>query len=78
MDIDQLARTVKDLEYRIKQLEKAHNPVVLYGGLSASDMATLAKRGPGKIESQFCACGKDKLLCRAPDCPSHKPDPMGR
>ena len=24
----------------------------------------------------YCACGRD--ICRAPDCPSHKADPLGR
>lgn len=55
-DIDQIARRLSDLEtivkeqgYRIKALEKAHNPVVLYGGPSTSDMAMLAKQMPTRV-----------------------------
>lgn len=32
----------------------------------------------GGSSAQFCECGKDALLCRAPECPSHKTDPLGR
>jgi len=28
------------------------------------------------ISITWCECGRD--ICRAPDCPSHKPDPLGR
>jgi len=78
-DIDQALRRLSDLEtqvreqgYRIKALEKAHEPrMAIY---------TVQKR-PGWVPSvvaveQFCECGRD--LCRAPECPSHKTDPMGR
>ena len=71
MDIDQLSRALKDLEYRVKLLEKAASvtaQVVAHG--SSRD---LYHRKMGRL---WCECGRD--VCRAPDCPSHKPDPMGR
>ena len=96
MDTDQLSRALKDLEYRVRALEKAHNPPVLYGGSIGGSMADALRKPPTKVtihEStsdgvtyrahikhdanvQWCSCGRDH--CRAPDCPSHKPDPMGR
>jgi len=95
-DLDQLARTVKDLEYRVRALEKAREPrsqprwtscsacggtgYKMAWGNQTSAAASVCERcfGVGKVtaSSQFCSCGRD--VCRAPDCPSHKPDPMGR
>ena len=71
MDLDQLARTVKDLEYRVRALEKAQT-------VTAQTMAFGRDRGryAKELGSLWCSCGRD--VCRAPDCPSHKPDPMGR
>ena len=71
MDIDQLARALKDLEYRVKLLEKAQ----------AATAQTMAfgrdrERYAKQIGALWCECGRD--VCRAPDCPSHKPDQMGR
>jgi len=69
-DIDQLARAMKDLEYRVKLLERAHEPQK--GVMKVNMFRSDARFDP----AQFCECGRD--LCRAPECPSHKPDPMGR
>lgn len=91
-DIDQIARRLSDLEtivkeqgYRIKALEKAGEPQVkgMYAVLSPEQQKQVKNyRGPENIGfadvAQFCDCGKDRLLCRAPECPSHKTDPMGR
>ena len=85
-DIDQLSRTVKDLEYRVKLLEKAAQPQMkgMYAVLSPEQQKQVKNyRGPENIGfadvAQFCDCGKDRLLCRAPDCPSHaKQYPLGR
>jgi len=66
MDIDQLARAMKDLEYRVRALEKVNADRKHYGSFNRID----------EHRFQFCPCGRD--VCRAPDCPSHKPDSMGR
>lgn len=70
MDIDQLSRSLKDLEYRVKLLEKTAEP--RKGVMKVNMFGSNVRFDP----AQFCECGRD--LCRAPDCPSHKPDPMGR
>ena len=70
-DIDQLSRAVKDLEYRVKLLEKA-------ASVTAQTVAHGARRDDyaKKMGQLWCSCGRD--ICRAPDCPSHKTDPLGR
>ncbi len=68
---DEHARRLDDIEKRLARLERAaEKPEVLYGR-AAHDM--VYRETPG---SQFCPCGRD--VCRAPDCPSHKHDPLGR
>ena len=79
MDLDQLARTVKDLEYRVRALEKAQGKRLTLVDMISADIWHGDNRHEKAIvgkPKQFCSCGRD--LCRAPDCPSHKPDPMGR
>lgn len=48
----------------------------LFEALSTGDWNKLRSSKPLFEEqtdvSQFCPCGKDRLLCRAPECPSHK------
>ena len=65
-DIDQLSRAVKDLEYRVRALEKANQETWNKGKF----------RRLAELATGYCACGRD--ICRAPDCPSHKTDPLGR
>lgn len=67
-DIDQLSRSIKDLEYRVKRLEQAQGQwAVNRTGYTSVYQTPVV---------QWCSCGRE--VCRAPDCPSHKPDPMGR
>ena len=70
-DIDQLSRTVKDLEYRVRALERQFEP--RKGVMKVNIFGSDAHYAP----AQWCSCGRD--ICRAPDCPSHaKQDPLGR
>lgn len=86
MDIDQLARAMKDHEKRLNRVEafiEKHGAALdaqfeldrlkgnLFEALSTGDWNKLRSDKP-----QFCECGRD--VCRAPDCPSHKPDPLAR
>lgn len=87
-DIDQIARRLSDLEtivkeqgYRIKALEKD----VGRQFWNRVNAGKTVETSPGVFTSvtvknctfeQFCPCGRD--VCRAPECPSHKTDPMGR
>jgi hypothetical protein len=66
-------RRLADIEKRLARVERMlEKPEVLYGGPATHTMkGSLTARG-----WQFCECGRD--VCRAPDCPSHKPDPLGR
>lgn len=65
-------RRLDDIEKRLARLERAaEKPEVYYGGPMKHDMVFRAKP-----MEQWCPCGRD--VCRAPDCPSHKPDSMGR
>jgi hypothetical protein len=84
-------RRLADIEKRLARLERAaEKPEVYYGGVTVHDMAyrNRASTGAQAVWSQprfstglnggkqWCPCGRD--VCRAPDCPSHKPDPLGR
>ena len=82
-DIDAAMRRLSDLEsqvreqgYRIKALEKAKpNAADPWADVSVGkNVAGFIGLPNGKV--QFCPCGRD--VCRAPDCPSHKTDPLGR
>ena len=88
---DNFERRLADIEKRVARLERAaEKPEVYYGGVTVHDMAyrNRASTGAQAVWSQprfstglnggkqWCACGRD--VCRAPDCPSHKPDPLGR
>ena len=71
MDIDQLSRAMKDHEKRLNRIE---------AWMEAQDKGSVLR---AKVVDhwrdkflQFCECGREH--CRKPDCPSHKPDPMGR
>lgn len=93
MDIDQLARAMKDHEKRLNRIEawmEAQGrhlttlvmgedgvPRPLYPLGEPYTAATAIKPHNVKVGiGGWCECGRD--VCRAPDCPSHKPDPMGR
>lgn len=65
-------RRLDDIEKRLARLERAaEKPVVAVG----SPAWVHNERGD-IVGKQWCECGRD--ICRAPDCPSHKPDPLGR
>jgi hypothetical protein len=81
-DIDILKRTVADIEKRLIWVERAiarleraaENPPISWRDL---DYPTVPKFSTGSNGGkQWCECGRD--VCRAPDCPSHKADPLGR
>lgn len=66
--IDQQARAIADLEYRMRSVE----------GLI---IKLMAKAFPAEMESAsqdttWCKCGRE--ICRAPRCPSYEHDPLGR
>ena len=66
-------RRLADIEKRLARLERAaEKPEVDVRG-QAVYMQTLAR--VSRKDSQYCLCGRD--VCRAPDCPSHKHDPLG-
>lgn len=67
-------RRLDDIEKRLARLERAaEKPTVDVAGNAIYKM-TIAKLA--RQDSQYCECGRD--VCRAPDCPSHKLDPLGR
>ena len=77
-DLDQALRRIADLEavtrdqgYRIKALERAVSVTVQAVSFGSTKDVVSKKLG-----NLWCECGRD--LCRAPDCPSHKTDPLGR
>lgn len=73
MDIDQLSRALKDLEYRVKLLEKA----ILFSRAGyAATQNVVNFPDVSMVKQTWCECGREH--CRKPDCPSHKSDPMGR
>ena len=59
-----------------------HPPSIvdLGGGSYIYDARLDPRVGPPSLSvvgiKQFCECGRD--VCRAPECPSHKTDPLGR
>jgi hypothetical protein len=67
---DEHARRLDDIEKRLQRVEASIWPL-------ATAYAAMPK--PSKhvgAGEQWCECGRD--VCRAPDCPSHKADPLGR
>jgi hypothetical protein len=65
-------RRLADIEKRLARVERAIEP--------RNAAFSTYKKYNGGTEfipgEQWCECGRD--VCRAPDCPSHKPDPLGR
>lgn len=74
-------RRLDDHEKRLARLERAaEKPAVAFTREEyvAEAMALIDRKygAASRRLAQFCDCGRE--ICRAPDCPSHKPDPMGR
>jgi hypothetical protein len=70
--IDEHERRLDDIEKRVKALERAsERPAV-----SVEKYPQTWKPGVPDGIYRWCACGRE--ICRAPDCPSHKADPLGR
>jgi hypothetical protein len=67
-----MQRRLEDIEKRLAMLEDSVWP------LATAYAAVVAPSKAVNAGEQWCECGKDTLLCRAPDCPSHKHDPLGR
>jgi hypothetical protein len=63
-------RRLADIEKRLARLEASVWP------LATEYAAVVAPSKAVNVGEQWCQCGRD--VCRAPDCPSHKPDPLGR
>ncbi len=61
---DQIERRLTDIEKQMKEIGYR---------LRALEKPTRPRKAP---VGQRCECGRD--VCRAPDCPSHKTDPLGR
>ena len=73
MSHDEHARRLDDIEKRLARLEKrSERPPISFEG---KDGRTWALNVKTRI-SGWCECGRD--VCRAPNCFSHKPDPLGR
>lgn len=63
-------RRLDDIEKRLARLERAaEKPAITWRDLAFTSAKV-------DIKGQWCQCGRD--ICRAPDCPSHKADPLGR
>jgi hypothetical protein len=76
---DDISRRLDDLEKRIARLERAaEKPVITLVDTISDEVWRGDNRHERALVGQWCECCKDSLLCRAPDCPSHKPDPLGR
>jgi hypothetical protein len=69
---DDTERRLDDIEKRVQALEKSVWPFATAYAAIATPSKTVS------VGEQWCECGKDNLLCRAPDCPSHRNDPLGR
>jgi hypothetical protein len=65
---DDHERRLADIEKRLARLERAAEQQPVF--VSMYDKVLPSEFAP------YCPCGRD--VCRAPDCPSHKPDPLGR
>ena len=87
-------RRLDDIEKRVARLERAaerepvrvsvttpwcsmcQQPRSAPCGLNGCEVLRYSRPNLNQVGHQFCQCGRD--ICRAPDCPSHKPDPLGR
>ena len=65
-------RKLSELEERVRRLEMAAGKEFW----KRIDAAPVVETSPNVFKSGWCACGRD--VCRAPNCFSHKPDPLGR
>ena len=76
MSHDEHARRLDDIEKRVRALEKLEEKRWrnAYAALEGEGSPKASKHVNGG--KQWCECGRD--VCRAPNCFSHKPDPLGR
>jgi hypothetical protein len=65
---DDHERRLADIEKRLARLERAAEQQPVF--VSMYDKVLPSEFAP------YCPCGRD--VCRAPDCPSHRVDPLGR
>jgi hypothetical protein len=71
---DDHERRLADIEKRLARLEKeAEKPAFT---VDAFKKRPYVPSPSERMFKSWCECGRD--VCRAPDCPSHKPDPLGR
>ena len=70
---DEARRHLEDLEKRVARLEK-----MFERGQPRTDAAVWVEEAPvmAVASGQFCLCGRE--VCRAPQCPTFSPDPLGR
>lgn len=73
-DLDQALRDIADLKARVRALEKDIGRA-FWKRLENEQPRNIAVKA-NRVGVTWCNCAQD--VCRAPDCPSHKPDPMGR
>lgn len=70
-------RRLDDIEKRLARLERGmERPAVTYADIAKTYRQSSVSQYTLDGGKQFCKCGRD--ICRAPDCPSHKADPLGR
>jgi hypothetical protein len=68
-------RRLDDIEKRLARLERAaEEPIEVPGAQAVWNHPRFSTGLNGG--KQWCQCGRD--ICRAPDCPSHRTDPLGR
>ncbi len=79
MSADEHARRLDDIEKRLARVERMfdeRNAIEASRRHMTSEKLHRMYADAYKQLAQFCDCGRD--VCRAPDCPSHKHDPLGR
>jgi hypothetical protein len=71
-------RRLDDIEKRVRALEKLEEKRWrnAYDALKSDDRGVPRFSTGINGGKQWCLCGRD--ICRAPDCPSHRNDPLGR
>jgi hypothetical protein len=70
-------RRLDDIEKRLARLERdAERPAMSFNPPAFHEPIEHDLKGIPRNLGQFCPCGRD--ICRAPDCPSHRNDPLGR
>jgi hypothetical protein len=74
MSADEHARRLDDIEKRLAEIEKSIWPFAT--AYAANEKLHRMYGSAYKQFAQWCNCGRD--VCRAPDCPIHKADPLGR